>query len=113
MRVSAFETGEGSVSADRDPPSGASRHLLPQGEKGRWGHLWDSYNVLIALVSKTYASGGTSRRSSEGRSSRPRDPGRTRDPVAQEYPMLDILMLALGLGFFVAGIGYAYACERL
>lgn len=42
-----------------------------------------------------------------------RDPGRTRDPVAQEHPMLDILMLALGLGFFVVGIGYAYACERL
>jgi hypothetical protein len=28
-------------------------------------------------------------------------------------PMLDILMLTLALGFFVAGIGYAYACERL
>jgi len=27
--------------------------------------------------------------------------------------MLDILMLALAFGFFVAGIGYAYACERL
>jgi len=34
-RESAFVTGEGSVSADRDPSSGASRHLLPQGEKGR------------------------------------------------------------------------------
>ncbi|QDW40450.1 phenylacetate--CoA ligase [Bradyrhizobium sp. KBS0727] len=34
-------------------------------------------------------------------------------PIAQEHPMLDIVMLALGLGFFVAGIGYAYACERL
>ena len=33
--------------------------------------------------------------------------------VAQEHPMLDIVMLALGPGFFVAGIGYAYACERL
>jgi hypothetical protein len=32
---------------------------------------------------------------------------------AQEHPMLDIVMLALGAGFFVAGIGYAYACERL
>jgi len=31
----------------------------------------------------------------------------------QEYPMLDILMLALGFGFFAASIGYAYACERL
>jgi len=27
--------------------------------------------------------------------------------------MLDIVMLTLGFGFFVAGIGYAYACERL
>jgi len=27
--------------------------------------------------------------------------------------MLDIVMLALGFGFFAAGIGYAYACERL
>ena len=33
--------------------------------------------------------------------------------VAQEHPMLDIVMLALAFGFFVAGIGYAYACERL
>jgi len=27
--------------------------------------------------------------------------------------MLDIVMLALGAGFFLAGIGYAYACEHL
>jgi hypothetical protein len=32
---------------------------------------------------------------------------------AQEHPMLDFVMLALGAGFFLAGIGYAYACERL
>jgi hypothetical protein len=31
----------------------------------------------------------------------------------QERAMLDILMLVLGLGFFAASIGYAYACERL
>jgi hypothetical protein len=31
----------------------------------------------------------------------------------QEQLMLDILMLALGLGFFVLTVGYAYACERL
>jgi hypothetical protein len=31
----------------------------------------------------------------------------------REHSMLDIFMLALGLGFFAAGIGYAYACERL
>jgi hypothetical protein len=31
----------------------------------------------------------------------------------KEHPMLDVLMLALGLGFFVAAVGYTYACERL
>jgi hypothetical protein len=31
----------------------------------------------------------------------------------QELPMLDVLMLALGLGFFALAIGYSYACERL
>jgi ribosomal protein L11 methylase PrmA len=35
------------------------------------------------------------------------------DRRAQEHLMLDVVMLALGLGFFAAGIGYAYACERL
>jgi len=27
--------------------------------------------------------------------------------------MWDIVMLALGLGFFALAIGYTYACERL
>jgi hypothetical protein len=27
--------------------------------------------------------------------------------------MLDIVMLAMGLGFFVLAVGYTYACERL
>jgi len=31
----------------------------------------------------------------------------------QENSMLDIIIVALGLGFFVAAIGYTYACERL
>jgi len=33
--------------------------------------------------------------------------------TAQEHLMWDVVMLALGLGFFVAAIGYTYACERL
>jgi len=32
---------------------------------------------------------------------------------AQEFLMMDIVMAALALGLFAAGIGYAYACERL
>jgi hypothetical protein len=31
----------------------------------------------------------------------------------EEYPMTDILMLALGFGFFALAIGYTYVCERL
>jgi hypothetical protein len=32
---------------------------------------------------------------------------------AKELPMMDILMLAVGLGLFALAIGYTYACERL
>jgi hypothetical protein len=31
----------------------------------------------------------------------------------RERPMLDLIMMALGLGFFVLSIGYAVACDRL
>jgi len=27
--------------------------------------------------------------------------------------MLDVIMLAVGLGFFALAVGYAYACDRL
>jgi hypothetical protein len=31
----------------------------------------------------------------------------------KELPMLDLILLALGLGFFALSVGYAYACDRL
>jgi hypothetical protein len=31
----------------------------------------------------------------------------------KDHPMLDVILLALGLGFFALSVGYAYACERL
>ena len=37
-------------------------------------------------------------------------PGNKRD---KEHLMLDIIMLAFGLGFFLVAVGYAHACERL
>jgi hypothetical protein len=37
-------------------------------------------------------------------------PGNKRD---KEHLMLDVVMLALGLGFFLVAVGYAHACERL
>ena len=43
----------------------------------------------------------------------PRRSNAIRLPCNKEYLMLDVLMLALGLGFFVLAVGYTYACERL
>jgi hypothetical protein len=37
-------------------------------------------------------------------------PGNKRE---KEHPMLDVVMLALGLGFFLVAVAYAHACERL
>jgi hypothetical protein len=37
--------------------------------------------------------------------------GKYRKP--RSSPMLDIAMLALGLGFFALSIGYAHLCDRL
>jgi len=31
----------------------------------------------------------------------------------RSIPMLDIILLATGLAFFVVSVGYAYACDRL
>jgi hypothetical protein len=33
--------------------------------------------------------------------------------VAKEHPMLDLIMLAIGLGFFALSVGYTIACDRL
>ena len=62
----------------------------------------------MAPASKTYAPGGTSARQNAKAVRCCR-----LFATHRNSPMLDILMLALALGFFVAGIGYAYACERL
>jgi hypothetical protein len=42
-----------------------------------------------------------------------RRPARFTELRALENSMMDMLMMALGLGFFVAAVGYTYACERL
>ena len=33
--------------------------------------------------------------------------------IHREHAMLDVLLLALGLGLFVISVGYVYACDRL
>ena len=40
-------------------------------------------------------------------------PSRTRNGRARKHLMLDVVMLALGLDFFLVAVGYAHACERL
>jgi hypothetical protein len=37
----------------------------------------------------------------------------TSDASTGSIPMLDLIMLAIGLGFFALSVGYAYACDRL
>jgi hypothetical protein len=34
-------------------------------------------------------------------------------PIERSSPMLDVIVVALGLVLFVLSIGYAYACDRL
>jgi hypothetical protein len=31
----------------------------------------------------------------------------------QERPMLDVVMLVIGLAFFALSVGYTFACDRL
>jgi hypothetical protein len=36
-----------------------------------------------------------------------------RETPPRSFSMLDLILLAIGLGFFVLSVGYAYACDRL
>jgi hypothetical protein len=36
-----------------------------------------------------------------------------RIPHLRGVGVLDLILLALGLGFFALSVGYAYACDRL
>jgi hypothetical protein len=36
-----------------------------------------------------------------------------RQILSEDGSMLDVLMVALALGFFALSVGYAYACDRL
>jgi hypothetical protein len=61
------------------------------------------------MLSKTYAAGGNSAPDKDaGAQSAPRETCRNRS-----IPMLDVIMLALGLALFALAVGYGYACERL
>ena len=36
-----------------------------------------------------------------------------RNTRRKEHPMLDVIMLAIALGFFALSVGYTIACDRL
>jgi hypothetical protein len=42
-----------------------------------------------------------------------RSVGRLRHSHRKEQPMLDVILLALGLGFFALSIAYAFGCDHL
>jgi hypothetical protein len=85
--------------------------------------------VLIPVLSKTYAPGGTSPPLNVGgRGKSIPTPLICRNPPCRNLatlgaaisrrntertPMMDVLMLAIAAGLFAAGIGYAYVCDRL
>jgi hypothetical protein len=116
-----------SLSQQIDPRSTrVFRLLADKSSRPQWltsdppRHLLASYNVAVTLISKTYVRSGILDATRDllfldpSQSSFPERatvaPGDNRD---REHLMLDIIMVALGLGFFLAAIGYAHACERL
>jgi hypothetical protein len=60
--------------------------------------LCNSYNVLGASVSKTYARSGSTYRKNKDK---------------EEHSMMDVILLGLVVCFFALAIGYAHACDRL
>jgi len=90
----------------------------------RTGHIWDFYAAPSVPVSILYALPGkcalpaTAKhlRISTGikvvqAASRSGDP--SRHSHSKELPMLDFILLALGLGFFALSIAYAFGCDHL
>ena len=75
---------------------------------GGRAHIWNFYKTVPAAHSNSYGAPDNYRpasiRSRLSRSGR---------PCSQEQTMLDLILLAAGLGFFVVSVAYAYGCERL
>ncbi len=113
MSGSSFETGEGFLSAEIDPSSRVDFVHATFSHKGRREAASATVLYEIPITSPSFPSRKPMRPVAP-------QPGRTHSRifgcavhVAEEHPMLDLVMLALALGLFVAGIGYAYVCERL
>ena len=86
------------------------------------GHLWNSYKDALPLISKIYAAGGRYRGDGLERLSVRwlthvnqcnSEAPNFRPAFRRDFHMLDLILLALGLGLFALSLIYAYACDRL
>ena len=85
--------------------------------------LWNSYTVLIHSLSNSYACGSRYRPKMNGAFLRCFDAGQSSGSLsgicwqvqnyARSIPMMDVVMVALAVGFFAVSIAYVYACEQL
>jgi hypothetical protein len=76
------------------------------------------YEIPISLTSVPSRKHTLSRTSSlpsraVTRDKRPALTGFSTRSFVKERPMLDLILLAVGLGFFALSIAYVYACDRL
>jgi hypothetical protein len=90
----------------------------------RAGHIWDLYETAFTSLSIFYGVIGKYPPPAMAESCRiltrvkvARAAGRLtarRDThMGKEQGMLDVILLAVGLGFFALSIAYAFGCERL
>jgi hypothetical protein len=80
--------------------------------------IWDSYKGppdfhLEYICGGWQICGEIRPRQRKGLVSSQLSAGEDDPPRPQEHPMLDLVMLAIGLGFFALTVGYAFACDRL
>ena len=72
------------------------------------GHIWNLYETPTAVVSNLYAAPDNYPATSSA------VPVRSRwRSLRRSKSMLDVILLAVGLGFFALSIAYAFGCERL
>jgi hypothetical protein len=87
-------------------------------------HIWNLYETALAPVSISYGAVGKYPPPATAERARilirievSRGAGRLtarRDVhIARSNPMLDVILLAVGLGFFALSVAYAFACDRL
>jgi hypothetical protein len=87
--------------------------------------IWNLYKDAAPLDSKSYATSGTSSAVLRGVIARLNNVddgfpvGRATScpeyfaPHQEHTEMMDVIMLAIGLGFFALSVGYCHACDRL